>query len=151
MFLCLAVPLPAISTTIPWQAEFCGLAWKGSVGVSLYKIIVVGGWCGNRMIIVAEHLANRLEIAGYSCRLKHHSVWENPAPPVGGDLVLQLLPAFTEAETGCPVINIKPMLVDLDHSQTLTRILERVRLDYPLQASLPAVSTSKRRLAVEAA
>jgi hypothetical protein len=43
---------------------------------------------------------------------------------------LQLLPAFTEAETGCPVINIKPLLLDLDHALTIEKILKQVREDY---------------------
>jgi hypothetical protein len=42
--------------------------------------------------------------------------------PPAANLLLQLLPAFTEAEAGCPVLTIKPMIVDLEHAPTLDRI-----------------------------
>ena len=96
-----------------------------------YKVCVIGGWCGNRMVIVADHIAQKLADAGYPCSIRTFSAWENYTQPPSADLVLQLLPAFTEAETGCPVINIKPLLVDLDDSKTITRVLEQVRADYP--------------------
>ena len=96
-----------------------------------YRVCVVGGWCGNRMVMVAEHLQEVLAQAGYSCRVTTHSVWENYTVPPAANLVLQLLPAFTAAEAGCPVITIKPLLVDLDHPTTLAKILEQVRSDYP--------------------
>ena len=96
-----------------------------------YKITVVGGWCGNRMVIICEHLTHLLEQAGFSCRVVHQSVWENSSPPQTSNLVLQLLPAFTEDETGCPIVNIKPMLLDLDHPETIAKIFGRLRQDYP--------------------
>jgi len=96
-----------------------------------YRVCVVGGWCGNRMVMVAEHLEEVLARAGYACRVTTHSVWENYTVPPSANLILQLLPAFTAAETGCPVLTIKPLLVDLDHPATLAKILEQVRSDYP--------------------
>jgi len=97
-----------------------------------YHICVIGGWCGNRLIIVAEHLAQLLQEAGYPCRVTHHSVWENYTQPPFADLILQLLPAFTEAEAGCPVINIRPLIGDLNHPETTDRILQQVRADHLL-------------------
>jgi hypothetical protein len=90
-------------------------------------ICVIGGWCGNRMVIVAEHIDGVLRAAGFNCRISHHSVWENYSQPPSADLILQLLPAFSEVETICPIVNIRPMLVDLDHPETLNKILEKVR------------------------
>lgn len=97
-----------------------------------YKVCVIGGWCGNRMIIVAEYLEELFEKAGFPCPVTTHSVWENYSCPPTANLLLQLLPAFTEAEAGCPVLTIKPLLVDLDHPSTLEKIMEQVRADYPL-------------------
>ena len=96
-----------------------------------YKVCVIGGWCGNRMFIVADYIAQKLSDAGYPCSIRTFNAWENYTQPPVADLVLQLLPAFTEAETHCPVINIKPFLVDLNHSQTLDRVMQQVQADYP--------------------
>jgi hypothetical protein len=110
-----------------------------------YKVCVVGGWCGNRMVMVAEHLSELLENRGFPSRVFHHSVWDNPSAPPAANLVLQLLPAFSEAEAGCPVINIKPLLADLNEPKTLGKIFERVQADYPSQASraAPAFAAQK--------
>jgi len=99
-----------------------------------YRVCVIGGWCGNRLYIVAEHISELLEKAGYPCQVKSHSVWENYSQPPVSNLVLQLLPAFTAAETGCPVINIKPLLLDLDHPQTIQKILTQIQADFALTA-----------------
>jgi hypothetical protein len=72
-----------------------------------------------------------LEAAGYPCRMATYSVWENYSRPPAADLLLQLLPAFTEAEAGCPVMTIKPMIVDLEHAATLDRIFKQVQALYP--------------------
>lgn len=90
--------------------------------MKIYRICVIGGSCGHRMMMVAEHLAELMQARGYPCRFSTHSVWENYSTPPRSDLILQLLPAFTQIEAGCPVINIRPMLIDLDHPETLARI-----------------------------
>ena len=95
-----------------------------------YRVCVIGGWCGNRLYMVAEHISELLEKAGYPCHVRGHSVWENYTQPPVANLVLQLLPAFTEAETGCPVIMIRPLLVDLDHPATIEKVLKQVQADY---------------------
>jgi hypothetical protein len=95
-----------------------------------YKVCVIGGWCGNRMVMVAEHLEEVFAEAGLPCRVTTHSVWENYSRPPAANLVLQLLPAFTEAEAGCPVITIKPLLLDLDHPATIEKVLNQVQADY---------------------
>ena len=95
-----------------------------------YKICIIGGHCGTRMFIIMEYLEEYLKEAGYPCHMSHHSVWESYTVPPGTHLVLQLLPAFTEREAGCPVINIKPLIADLHHPQTLHKILEHLSIDY---------------------
>ena len=96
-----------------------------------FKVVVIGGWCGNRMFMVADRLTDLLATAGYPCEVATHNVWENYSRPPAASLLLQLLPAFTEAEAGCPVLTIKPMIVDLDHAATLDRILKQVAAIYP--------------------
>jgi hypothetical protein len=81
------------------------------------------------MVMVAEHLEDVFGKAGFPCRVTTHSVWENYSQPPVSNLVLQLLPAFTAAETGCPVINIKPLLLDLDHPPTIEKIFAQVQAD----------------------
>lgn len=104
-----------------------------------FKICVVGGHCGMRMMMVCEHLDELLHAAGYACQMSHQSVWDHPAPPYAVNLVLQLLPAYTEEEAGCPVINIKPFIKDIDDPQTLERIFEHMRVAYPLAHAQPAM------------
>jgi hypothetical protein len=82
--------------------------------------------CGHRMMVVVEHLTELFQQAGYPCRVTHHSIWENYSAPPPADLILQLLPAYTEAEAGCPVINIRPLLADLDHPTTMARVTKQV-------------------------
>ena len=89
-----------------------------------YHIRVVGGSCGNRMFVIIEHLAEMIARAGYDCRITHQSIWETRAVPPNVDLVLQLLPALTPDEVDCPLINIKPLLTDLEHAPTLASIFE---------------------------
>jgi hypothetical protein len=95
-----------------------------------YRVRVVGGWCGNRLMMVTENLAELFKEAGYCCEVTHHSIWQSYTLPPRGDLLLQLLPAFTEAEAACPVIDIKPFLVDLQHPPTTDKIMKQVRADY---------------------
>jgi hypothetical protein len=82
------------------------------------------------MIVVAEHLQELLQNAGYNCEVTHQSLWDHPTPPYAANLVLELLPAFTETEAGCPVINIKPLLRDLDHPQVIDKILKQVQASF---------------------
>jgi hypothetical protein len=119
--------------------------------MSMYTVCVVGGWCGNRMVMVAEHLQELFEQAGFPCKVNHFSVWENMSSAPRGDLILQLLPAYTEKETGCPVINIKPLLLDLDHAPTIEKILAHLHDHYPTSdqmkispSKIPAVTRETR-------
>lgn len=97
-----------------------------------YKICVVGGHCSNRYMIVAEHLTKMFDEAGIVCQVVTHGVMGEYSFPPRSNLILQLLPAFTEAEAGCPVINIKPLIGDPAHPATIEKILKQVRADYPL-------------------
>lgn len=95
-----------------------------------YKIFVIGGWCGNLLFIVADHLRNVIMSAGYSVQLKTHSVWENYTQPPSCQLILQLLPAFSEEEVDCPVINIRRLLVERDHAETIQKVLSQIASDH---------------------
>ena len=96
-----------------------------------YRVCVVGGWCGNRMVMVAEHLEGVLSKAGFPSKVFTHSVWDNFSQPPAADLILQLLPAFKESELGCPLLTVKPLLADINHPETIDRILNQVQAGYP--------------------
>lgn len=91
-----------------------------------YKICIVSGWCGNLRYIVAEHITELFKQAWVHFKLSFQSVWENPDPPLANNLVLQLMPVFKEADTNCPVINIKPLLVDPNHQPTINKIMQHI-------------------------
>lgn len=97
-----------------------------------YKVCVVGGHCSNRYMIVAEQLTALFEKHGLPCQVVTHGVAGEYSFPPRANLILQLLPAFTEAEAGCPVINVKPLIGDPTHPATIEKILNQVRSDYRL-------------------
>lgn len=97
-----------------------------------YKVCVVGGHCSNRYMIVAEQLSTFFESRGISCQVFTHGVAGEYSFPPRSNLILQLLPAFTAEEAGCPVINIKPLIGDPAHPATLEKILNQMRADYVL-------------------
>jgi len=97
--------------------------------MSRYKICVVGGHCSNRMMIVAEQLSTLFEDAGIDCQITTHGADGGYSFPPRSNLILQLLPAVTEADAGCPVINIKPLIGDPNHPATIEKILQQVRAD----------------------
>jgi hypothetical protein len=82
------------------------------------------------MVKVAEHMKELFEAKGLSCQVTTHSVMTNTDVPPLTNLVLQLLPAFTEAEAGCPVISVKPLILDINHPATIEKILSQVQADY---------------------
>ncbi len=96
-----------------------------------FHIRIVNGWCGNRMVIVRDHLAQLLEGRGYQVKLDNQSIWENSSPPDRVDLVFQLIPAFQPDELTCPSISIRPLLKDLDHPETLEKVFQIVASTYP--------------------
>ena len=83
--------------------------------MSKYKVCVVGGHCSNRVMIVAEQLTEFFTKKGIDCQVSTHLAAGEYGFPPRSNLILQLLPAFTEAEAGCPVINIKPLIGDPMH------------------------------------
>ena len=89
-----------------------------------YHVRVIGGWCGNRIIMVADTLKDLFDEQEFNCRVTHQSIWETYSLPPAVDLIVQLMPAFTEEEAGCAVINIRPMIRDLDHEPTLKAVLD---------------------------
>lgn len=100
--------------------------------MSNYRICVVGGHCSNRVMIVAEQLTEFFEKQGIACQVVTHLATGEYGFPPRSNLILQLLPAFTEVEAGCPVINIKPLIGDPMHPATIEKILNQVRVDYPM-------------------
>lgn len=98
--------------------------------MSHYKVCVVGGHCSNRVIIVAEQLMEFFEKKGIDCQVVTHLAAGEYGFPPRSNLILQLLPAFTEEEAGCPVINIKPLIGDPAHPATLEKIMRQVQAYY---------------------
>jgi hypothetical protein len=82
------------------------------------------------MMIVAEQLTELFDGRGIHCQVFTHGVAGEYSFPPRSNLILQLLPAFTEADAGCPVINIKPLIGDPQHPATIERILEQVQAGY---------------------
>ncbi len=90
--------------------------------MSNFRVSVLGGSCGNRMVIIADHLHELFQERGYACQVTSISVWECFSFPPMADLLLQLLPAFKDEEVECPTINIRPLLQDMNDKETLGKI-----------------------------
>lgn len=99
-----------------------------------FHIRIVGGWCGNRMVMIRDNLSELLADRGYQVKLDQQSIWENSAPPLHVDMVLQLISAFGLDELNCPSLNIRPFLKDLDHQETLDNIFKAVEEHYPISS-----------------
>lgn len=87
-----------------------------------FHVCVLGGSCGNRMVIIAEHLDELFKQRSYDCRVTSISVWECFSFPPSADLLLQLLPAYKAEEVDCPTINIRKLIQDMDDEETLATI-----------------------------
>lgn len=109
--------------------------------MSTYQIRIVGGWCGNRMVMVQDHLSELLEEHGYRVKIERQSIWENYAPPQRADLVLQMIPAFQPEDLDCPSLAVRPFIRDLGHQKTLQKIFALLKEHYPQVTDLPAGST----------
>ncbi len=103
-----------------------------------FHVCVLGGSCGNRMIIIADHLSELFLQKGYDCRVTSISVWECFSFPPSADLLLQLLPAYKEEEVECPTINIRPFLQDIDDPLTLQKIYFEIEKNSERRALTPA-------------
>jgi hypothetical protein len=110
-----------------------------------YKVYVVGGHCSNRYMIVAEQLTELFEKRGLPCQVITHGVAGEYSFPPRAHLILQLLPAFTEAEAGCPVINIKPLIGDPNHPATIQKVIDCIH-ELMAQEGAPAHSFTDRVL-----
>lgn len=104
-----------------------------------FHIRLVGGWCGNRMAMVREHLSQLLTEQGYRVKIDEQSIWENYAPPQHVDLVLQLMPAFSSEELDPPSLLVRPFVKNIDHRDSLNQVFEAVARYYtgekdPVQA-----------------
>jgi hypothetical protein len=83
-------------------------------------------------MIVAEQLTEFFEKKRIDCQVITHLAAGEYGFPPRSNLILQLLPAFTEADAGCPVINIKPLIGDPVHPATIEKILNQMQADYIL-------------------
>ena len=92
-----------------------------------FHVRVIGGWCGNRIVMVADMVTDLFAEHGFDCRVTHQSIWETYLLPPNVDLILQLMPAFTEAEAGCPILNVRPLIRDLYDPETIESILTLMR------------------------
>ena len=81
-------------------------------------------------MIVAEQLTEFFEKNGIACQVFTHLAASEYGFPPRSNLILQLLPAFTEEEAGVPVINIKPLIGDPAHPATIEKILKQVQAYY---------------------
>ena len=81
-------------------------------------------------MIVAEQLTEFFEKNGMVCQVFTHLAASEYGYPPRSNLILQLLPAFTEEEAGVPVINIKPLIGDPTHPATIEKILKQVQAYY---------------------
>lgn len=79
------------------------------------------------MVTVKDNIQGLVSNAGYPVKVITHSVWENYSTAPVADLILQLLPAYKESEAGCPIINIKPYLLDPEDPVTTKKILEHIQ------------------------
>jgi hypothetical protein len=86
------------------------------------------------MVMIRDNLSELLADRGYQVKLDQQSIWENSAPPVHVDMVLQLISAFSPDELNCPSLNIRPFLKDLDHPETLDNIFRAVDEHYPIHS-----------------
>jgi hypothetical protein len=98
-----------------------------------FHVRVIGGNCGHKMIVVADHIQEVLAHSGYDCKVSTQSIWETMSMPPAVDLILQLLPAFSEDEGECPILYIKPLLADLDDPETWEKILATIKIRYEVE------------------
>ena len=99
-----------------------------------FHVRVIGGNCGSKMIVVADHIQEVLARSGYDCKVTTQSIWETMSMPPAVDLILQLLPAFSEDEGECPILYIKPLLADLDDPETMGMIFKTIEARYEVRA-----------------
>jgi len=97
-----------------------------------FHIRLVGGWCGNRLSMVQQHLHKLLTEKGYDIKIDQQSIWESYAPPQHADLVLQLMPAFSPDELKPPSLLVHQFVKDIDHKETLEQVFEAVATHYPI-------------------
>lgn len=91
-----------------------------------FHVCVLGGSCGNRMVIIAEHLYELFKQRSYDCRVTSISVCECFSFPPSADLLLQLLPAYKVEEVDCPTINIRKLIQNMDDEETLALIFREI-------------------------
>lgn len=107
-----------------------------------FHVCVLGGSCGNRMFIIADHLSELFAQKGYDCRVTAISVWECFTFPPTADLLLQLLPAYKDEDVECPTINIRPFLQDINDPATLQAIYSVIE-ERTACAALPVVPANR--------
>ena len=90
------------------------------------EVCIIGGSCGTFLIAVTEHLQKVFAAKGLDCKVYYQSALQNSEPPATANVILQTMPLFTEKDVPCPLISIRPLIVDLNQAETIQRILTTV-------------------------
>jgi hypothetical protein len=110
-----------------------------------YHIRIVGGSCGSALVMITNYLGELIvERLGYDCRVTHQNIWESFGPPPEADLILQTMPAYSQSDTDIPIINIRPLITELDHGPTIEKILDFLKQQHENsnQASATDIATA---------
>jgi hypothetical protein len=90
------------------------------------EVCIIGGSCGTFLIAVTDHLQKVFATKGLDCKVYYQSALQNSDPPSTANVVLQSMPLLTEKDIHCPLINIRPLIVDLNQVETMQKILTTV-------------------------
>jgi hypothetical protein len=90
------------------------------------EVCIIGGSCGTFLIAVTDHLKEVFTAKGLDCKVYYQNALQNSEPPETADVVLQSMPLLTEKDVRCPLISIRPLIVDLNQVETMQKILTTV-------------------------
>jgi hypothetical protein len=91
--------------------------------MSKFHIRILGGTCGGAMYVIGEFLQDYLAARGFECRITQQDVVVSRTLPPNVDLVLQVVPTFKPEDLELPLINVRPMLLNLEHPGTIQQIM----------------------------
>ncbi len=87
------------------------------------EILLAGGSCGSTLFLIADEIEHQLsDVWGFPYRLTLQNIWERFDAPAKIDLILQTMPAYQPSQVSCPILSVKPMILDQDHPETLEAI-----------------------------
>lgn len=103
------------------------------------EILLAGGSCGSTLFLIADAVEHHLaDVWRIPHRLTLQNIWERFEAPARTDLILQTMPAYQPSEVDCPVLSVKPMIRDHQHTETLEAIhntVERLLVSLEIDAS----------------